>query len=375
VYVRAWVLTLFLWLGLAVSQLPAAEPTRVFGLPAGRAEESLEAFSEQTGVQIVYSLDDIRGVTTNAVKGDLALREALERLVAGTGLGVVQDKKTGAFVLKREKTGPTPSVVDQAKPISHQSETPSNPTTMKRSSLLVSLGTLARRHPPPAAAQSAAVDAKKESAVKLEAFVVTGSNIPTAADSIAVPVTILGQADLERSGVNTNLLDVLQKTVPSFAGAGNLGVTNGNTAANNTYGGSQVSLRSLSTLVLLDGRRVPDNGASARGSRAFVDVNQFPLAAIQTVEVLTDGASAIYGSDAIGGVVNVKLRHDFRGLEIGGRYAFSGRDGNYSERSGYLVAGVNRDRLSVTVSLSNSRLTPSTNPTDRSRIHKSARPR
>ena len=170
--------------------------------------------------------------------------------------------------------------------------------------------------------------------VQLAAFTVTGSNIPTAADAVAVPVTILAQADLQRTGLDSNLLEILQKTMPAFAGGGNLGVTNGNTGANNTYGGSQVSLRSLSTLVLLDGRRVPDNGANARGSRAFVDVNQFPLAAIQTVEVLTDGASAIYGSDAVGGVVNVKLRHDFHGLEFGGRYGFSQRAGNYHEQIG-----------------------------------------
>ena len=89
-----------------------------------------------------------------------------------------------------------------------------------------------------------------------------------------------------------------------------------------------------------------------------MDVNQIPLAALQTIEVLTDGASAIYGSDAVGGVVNVKLKHDFQGLEIGGRYARSTRAGDYTQRSAYLVAGAKADRISLTVSASKSDITP-----------------
>ena len=151
----------------------------------------------------------------------------------------------------------------------------------------------------------------------------------------------------------------MQTRMPSFAGSGNLGATNGNIAGGNaTSGGSQISLRNLSTLVLLDGRRLPDSGASARGGRSFVDVNQIPLAAIQSMEVLTDGASAIYGSDAVGGVVNVKLKHDYEGLEFGGRYAMSTGDGDYTQRSAYLVAGAKTDRISLTVSFTESDITP-----------------
>ena len=210
----------------------------------------------------------------------------------------------------------------------------------------------------PIIAQTNPSAATEEQKVTLEKFVVTGSNIPTAADAVAVPVTILGRQDLEATGLDTNLLEVLQKRMPIFAGNGNLGVTNSNVGGNSTAGGSQVSLRNLDTLVLLNGRRVPDNGSNARGGRRFVDVNQFPLAAVQTVEVLTDGASAIYGSDAVGGVVNVKLRSDFNGAEAGGRYAFSNRDGHYEEKSGYLVVGAKRPGVGLTVSGSWSEITP-----------------
>ncbi len=198
----------------------------------------------------------------------------------------------------------------------------------------------------------------KQADVTLEKFVVTGSNIPTAIDALAAPVTILGRADLESTGLDSNLLEVLQKRMPIFAGNGNLGATNSNVGANSTAGGSQASLRNLSTLVLLNGRRVADNGSGARGGRSFVDLNQIPLAAVQSIEVLTDGASAIYGSDAIGGVINVKLRSDFNGAEAGGRYAFSNREGDYEERSGYAVVGAKRPGFGLTVSATWSEVTP-----------------
>ena len=198
----------------------------------------------------------------------------------------------------------------------------------------------------------------KDQAIALEKFVVTGSNIPTALDALAAPVTLLGRADLESTGLDTNLLEVLQKRMPIFAGNGNLGATNSNVGANSTAGGSQASLRNLSTLVLLNGRRVADNGSGARGGRSFVDLNQIPLAAVQSVEVLTDGASAIYGSDAIGGVINVKLRSDFNGAEAGGRYAFSNQKGDYEERSGYAVVGAKRPGIGLTVAATWSEVTP-----------------
>lgn len=330
------------------SAAAAEARVRPFNFPSAEAVVTLKQFSEETGLQVVYLADALGTTRTNAVQGHFAPRDALRLMLEGTGLMIVEDPQSGALLItpRGGRSAAAPERSAQAATLPMKSKSPL--------ALLGAWLALAVTPAPADAAETAAPDER----TKLAAFVVTGSNIPTAADAVAVPVTIIGQTDIEQSGLNTNLMEVLQKRVPSFAGSGNLGVTNGNTGANNTYGGSQISLRSLSTLVLLDGRRVPDNGASARGSRAFVDVNQFPLAAIQTVEVLTDGASAIYGSDAVGGVVNVKLRHDFNGLEFGGRYAFSNRQGDYNERSGYVVAGIKGERVSVTVSFSRSQLTP-----------------
>lgn len=197
-----------------------------------------------------------------------------------------------------------------------------------------------------------------DESVRLEKFVVTGSNIPSAADALAVPVTIIGPRQIERLDTQGNLLEVIRKGMPFFAGNGNLGNSNANVGGNSTIGGSQVSLRNLDTLVLINGRRVSNSGSGGRGGRNFVDVNQIPVSAVESIEVLTDGASAIYGSDAVGGVVNIKLKKNFRGLEIGSRYAFSNRNGDYTERSAYIVGGAGNDHATITAAVNWSKTDP-----------------
>ncbi len=198
----------------------------------------------------------------------------------------------------------------------------------------------------------------EEETLKLEKFVVTGSNIPMPSDVQSVPVTVIGQADIEKTGLSANLQEILQKRLPMISGNGNLGTTAANTNSGLTSGGSQLSVRNLTTLVLINGRRISDNGAGGNGNRNFVDVSQIPVAGIERVEVLTDGASAIYGSDAIGGVVNVILRSNYQGFETGGRYGFSEASGKYRERSAFAVGGVANDKMGVTVALNWNKVDP-----------------
>jgi iron complex outermembrane receptor protein len=186
--------------------------------------------------------------------------------------------------------------------------------------------------------------------VELNTFLVTGSNLPMASDATDVPVTVVGKHDIDDTGMNANILDIMRKLVPAFAGRSSLGASNATNTNQNTAGGSQIQLRNLDTLVLIDGRRVAVSGANAdNGGKNFVDVSQIPTAAIERVEVLTDGASAIYGSDAVGGVINIILKHDYQGAEIGGRFAITPNAGHYKERSGYVVAGASQSGLNLTV--------------------------
>jgi len=95
----------------------------------------------------------------------------------------------------------------------------------------------------PAAVAAATAESTKPTA--LEAVVVTGSNLPTAPDEVAVPVSVLGADLIDRAGVNSNVLEVLRKSLPSFAGRSNAGNSNANNNNQNTAGGSQVQLRNL----------------------------------------------------------------------------------------------------------------------------------
>ena len=193
-------------------------------------------------------------------------------------------------------------------------------------------------------------DTKKDETVKLEELVVTGSMIPYSVAAPAIPVTTVSPGDIAGTGVNSSLLEVLRKAVPQFVGNGNLGATNANISGGSTNGGSQLSLYNAQTLVLVNGRRVAFAPVGASGGYVFVDVNLIPMSAVERVEVVTDGASATYGSDAVSGVVNIILKSNYDGSEVGGRYAFSTNNGSYEERSAYFVAGAAAGKTNITVS-------------------------
>ena len=199
-------------------------------------------------------------------------------------------------------------------------------------------------------AQSPATDEKKDDTVKLDKFVVTGSLIPATLDEQkALPVQIIDAAAIEISGVNTNVLDVLRKTVPQIQGANNIGVENANIAGGTNNGASAVALRNVDTLVLFNGKRMAASPSAAKGGTGGVDLNLIPLSAVDQIQVLTDGASAIYGSDAVSGVVNIILKKDYRGGEVSSHYSMSKKDngGEWREKSVGLIVGTGNDKTNL----------------------------
>lgn len=196
-----------------------------------------------------------------------------------------------------------------------------------------------------------AADAGSDDKVlKLEKFEVTGSYIPVAGTATAMPVTTLSAETISNTGVTTNILEVLRKAAPQFAGNGNLGNSNANINSGATGGGSALAFRNTQTLVLLNGRRSAYAPIASSGGIQFVDVNLIPIAAVEKIELLQDGASAIYGTDAVAGVVNIILKSDFKGMEVGMNYGFSDNDGNYAVRKGWVVGGAGNDKTQVTFS-------------------------
>ena len=201
-----------------------------------------------------------------------------------------------------------------------------------------------------ALAQAAdAPDDKKDEPVKLERYVVTGSYIPVAADTFAIPVITIGTDSITNTGVTTNALEVLKKSVPQFQGNGNIGSNNANISSGQTGGGSEAKLRNMTTLTLINGRRAASSPITGTGGDQFVDLNIIPLAALESIEVLLDGASATYGSDATSGVVNFKTKRDYNGSAIGGQYEWSDQPGKWASYGVNLVSGVSNGKTSITV--------------------------
>ena len=184
---------------------------------------------------------------------------------------------------------------------------------------------------------------------ELEEIIVTGSLIPQDLNAPGVPVSVMSTEDIDASGVSTDLLDVLNKTQPFFYGGLNIGSDNGNISSGSTNGGSQLALRNRSTLVLINGRRAAVSPVAASGGFNFVDVSMIPVSGVERIEILADGASATYGADAVGGVVNLIMKSNFDGVEVGGRYGMD-QYGEYAERNAYITMGSSSDTTNITFS-------------------------
>ncbi|MBB1277022.1 MULTISPECIES: TonB-dependent receptor [Pseudoalteromonas] len=156
---------------------------------------------------------------------------------------------------------------------------------------------------------SVQVLAADEAATSIEKIQVTGSRINRTDMETSSPITVIGDDFIAKSGF-TSVADILS-TQPSAAG-----ISLGASSNNGSGGSATVNLRGMGsqrTLVLLNGRRMVSSGTGADSS---VDLNTIPVAMIKSIEILKDGASAVYGSDAIAGVVNIITKKDFEGSEL-----------------------------------------------------------
>jgi iron complex outermembrane recepter protein len=183
--------------------------------------------------------------------------------------------------------------------------------------------------------------------VEVERVIVTGSNIPSAEETGPNPVDTYHPADIEKLGIR-NATD-LTTFLPQQSGTTtNLNIANGGD------GTVQFNLRGLlakETLVLVDGKRVALGSLNPVGFGGGVDINLLPFPMIDHIDILKDGASAVYGSDAITGVVNFFLVHKFRGLEIGGSYGNTnlGASNEMGEWEAWIKAGTGDDKTEIVV--------------------------
>lgn len=255
-----------------------AEAVRRYDVAAGPLDRALTAFAQQSGQQILYPAALVVGRRSEGVSGSYSAETALEALLRNSGL-TYRRARSNVFVLvdpsQRSDAGPD------------------------------------------------------EAATVLEEIVVTGSLIRGVRDGPS-PVVTVTRDQIDREG-HATVAQALSALPQNFAGTANeatIGNGADRTASNATYG-SGLNLRGLgsdATLVLINGRRMAGTG----GKGDFADISTIPTSAVERVDVLLDGASALYGADAVGGVVNIILRTDYDGAETRFRLG-AAADGAFDE--------------------------------------------
>ncbi|HVO45088.1 MAG TPA: TonB-dependent receptor [Steroidobacteraceae bacterium] len=289
------------------------EKTVEFHIAAGDAVFTLNEFSRQSGLQLLFDYNEVRGRTTRAIDGEFEPAAALRRMLADTGLvfDFVNERTLTITPAARVRSG-------QAAPPQIARGAPVNPA----------IPPVQDSKPDRSGSAEPAIDGRSSS---IEEVLVTGTHV-TGGSPVGEHVIVLNRDDIDSSGAAT--LQDFMRTLPQTFGGGPTEDTHiGAEAMTNSGLGTGVNLRGLgarSTLVLLDGRRLAPGGSEAE----FVDIESIPLSAIERIDILPDGASALYGSDAVGGVVNYVMRDGFTGAESTFR-AGSGTSGSLKE---YLVA-------------------------------------
>jgi len=198
-------------------------------------------------------------------------------------------------------------------------------------------GTAAQAGPQPAPAATGAAEAER--------VIVTGSNIPTAEEVGPNPVLALNRDLIEKSG-ERQAAELLRDLPVANAN----GVPISNNATGFTPGAASVSLRGFTpeaTLLLIDGRRVTPYPIGQGGTTSFQDLFTIPLPAVQSIEILKDGASTTYGADAVAGVVNLKFWKDYRGAQVTLNYGNT-LDKDAAVYQGDILFGIGDDKVQVT---------------------------
>lgn len=276
---------------LAVSVPGLAQVERTFDIPAGDAAATLKQFSTQSGEQLLYTPADVAAVKTLPVKGAFTSRAALERMVAGTDLVVAQDRSTGALALRRV-------AVVEAK------NDPSRPGEAETARAVI-----------------------RDGAVQMDKYEVTGQRISGLVNQGVIPrqegeaiaFTVLNRQEIEAMGA-TDINEVF-RTLPQVATFESESQSLLSQRGFATFGAgvtpaTKIDLRGFTTAgttILVNGRRLPLVRETQNGGP---DLGRIPLSAIERIEVLPSSAGGMYGTNSMGGVINVILRKEYTGREL-----------------------------------------------------------
>jgi outer membrane receptor protein involved in Fe transport len=301
--------------------------------PNSALDDALIQWGAQMGMQIMMDTNTVGHEKTSGMRGTFRADDALSALLRTSGLSYqVSDATVTVISPAKGDAKRKPFRTAEAPTANAQGETGANSSDNSESG-------------PPS--ELPADKKKQDSPVTLEEVVVTGTHIAGAAP-VGSPLISITSDDITSSGYS-NIGDVIRSLPQASGGGVNPGVVgaSGSANTNNVSSASTVNLRGLgssSTLTLIDGHRLAIDGHD--GS---IDISVIPIAAIERVEILTDSASAIYGSDAVAGVANFILKKDYEGAQTALRYGDSTR-GGAQEREASQLFGVNWSKGNAMVS-------------------------
>lgn len=284
-----------------------------FNVPAQPLTTALEAIAQRTGLQVVYAADvNLRDRQAPAVAGRMTAADAFWRVLDGSGLLFAYVNDSTVTILPPEA------------------------------------GTTGQP-------QRTQTGRGEEAATKtLDTLVVTGTNLRGI--DPASPLLVIDAEQIESRGF-TSVADVLRHLPQNLSSKSSVSAALGETEFGDLYspfsslGASSVNLRGLgsrSTLVLVDGKRRP---GSAQSQGGYTDISSIPLAQVDRIEVLSDGASAIYGSDAVAGVVNIVLKKNYDGGMLQARREWSGSDADAGRIDASRAFGWTSGNLSITAGM------------------------
>ncbi len=277
-------------LGFLAGSAQAQERSVAFNIPAESLSKALRDYGRAADRQLIFTEDLVGARRAPAIVGNLSADDALGRILAGSGLTWRTTASGGVMIVREANPRPQiPAVTGGDEPVS-----------------------------------------------QIDAVIVTGTHIR--GGNQVSPIIEVGRLDIERGGF-LDIGQALRNQPVNFGGGVNPETFAGNVtqdgAGNNGFHSSSANLYGLgsgATLTLLNGRRLPPVGQGVS-----VDLALVPLVAVDRIEVLADGASAIYGADAVAGVVNIITRRSYNGAEA--RLRYGGAQGGLETKSGSFITG------------------------------------
>lgn len=290
--------------GLSAADEVSAAIRKSTSIPAQGLGPALKSLAKDRGFQIVYVSHEVNALSTQGATGELTTEEALMRLLNGTGLTYrIFGDSSVSIVPAISSSAPANPERATTSSLRGASDAQGYATTEEASSDRIRLAQSDQAASPQTQGSSSARPSVENT---IDTITVTGSRIQRGGFEAPTPVTVVDAADFE-SRSTTNVADYLND-LPAFLPTA---TPTTNTIATGGVG-NFLNLRALGgerTLVLVDGRRhVPTSSVGT------VSINMIPALLIERVEVVTGGASAAYGSDAVAGVVNLIFDHDLQGL-------------------------------------------------------------